>query len=93
MMKTETTTMTKLMERCDELGTVLKYGNRVFITWLDHASFNAEIYEFTETEEETGKSYVECELNKIAEATYFDDNGDAIKWCYDNMNSTAVRKE
>ncbi len=92
-MDKEIITMERLQERCDKLGAVLKFGNKVFTTWLDWASFNAEIYEFVETEEETGKSYVECELIKIAEATYFDDNGDAIKWCYDNMNSIAVRKE
>lgn len=86
-------TMEKLQEKCDRLGAVLKFGNKVFTTWLDCASFNAEIYEFVETEEETGKSYVECELKKIAAATYFDDNGDAIKWCYDNMNTQSVRKE
>lgn len=92
-MEKEIITMLKLQERCNELGAVLKFGNKVFTTWLDWTSFNAEIYEFVETEEETGKSYVECQLKKIAAATYFDDNGDAIKWCYDNMNSTAVGKE
>ena len=65
-MEKEIITMVKLQERCDELGAVLKYGDKVLTTWLDHASFNAEIYEFVETEEETGKSYVECELTKIA---------------------------
>lgn len=84
-MEKEIITMIKLQERCDELGAVLKYGDKILTTWLDHASFNAEIYEFAETEEATGKSYVECELKKIAAATYFDDNGDAIKWCFDNI--------
>ena len=47
-------------------GAVLKMGDKVLVT--DHAwkGFIAGVYEFIETPEETGYSYIECRLNLIA---------------------------
>lgn len=62
-------------------GAVLKYGDRVLVTDIAWRGFIAGVYEFLETEEETGLSYVECRLNLIAmsEET-FGDGGHAIAW-------------
>ncbi|HRU98614.1 MAG TPA: hypothetical protein P5092_14420 [Ruminococcus sp.] len=81
------TNMEHLREVCAEQGAVLKYGERVFAAALTTSGFEAAVYEFIETEEETGLSYVECRLNLRTTAPMpFDDNGDAIKWCFDHLN-------
>ena len=62
-------------------GAVLKMGDKVLVT--DHAwkGFIAGVYEFIETPEETGYSYIECRLNLIAmSAELFEDGGHAIAW-------------
>lgn len=62
-------------------GAVLKMGDKVLVT--DHAwkGFIAGVYEFIETPEETGYSYIECRLNLIAmSAELFQDGGHAIAW-------------
>lgn len=82
-----TTNMEKLRGICGEQGAVLKYGERVLATALTEGGFTAAIYEFIETEEETGLSYVECRLGfRTSAPMLFDDNGDAIKWCFDHLN-------
>lgn len=62
-------------------GAVLKYGDRVLVTDIAWKGYIAGVYEFLETEEETGLSCVECRLNLIAmsEET-FEDGGHAIAW-------------
>ena len=58
---------------------VLKMGDKVLVT--DHAwkGFIAGVYEFIETPEETGYSYIECRLNLISISTQlFEDDGHAI---------------
>ena len=62
-------------------GAVLKMGDKVLVT--DHAwkGFIAGVYEFIETPEETGYSYIECRLNLISmSAELFEDGGHAIAW-------------
>ena len=82
-----TTNMEHLHEKCGEQGAVLKYGERVLVTALTYSGFEAAVYEFIEDEAETGLSYVECRLNRRTTAPMpFDDNGDAIKWCFDHLN-------
>ena len=55
-------------------GAVLKMGDKVL-------GFIAGVYEFIETPEETGYSYIECRLNLIAmSAELFEDGGHAIAW-------------
>lgn len=83
----QVTTMEHLRVRCGEEGAMLKYGDRVLATALTYNGFEAAVYEFLEDEEETGLSYVECRLNlRTTCNTSFDDNGDAIKWCFDHLN-------
>ena len=83
-----TTTMEKLWSGgCAEQGAVLKFGDKVLVCGLTYRGFESAIYEFIETEEETGLSYIECRLNlRIASPKTFDDGGDAMKWFYDNVN-------
>ena len=83
-----TTTMEKLWnDGCAEQGAVLKYSDKVLVCGLTYRGFESAVYEFIETEEETGLSYIECRLNlRIASPKPFDDGGDAMKWCYDNID-------
>ena len=82
-----TTTMEQLCEICGEQGAVLKYGEKVLVAALDYSGFHAAVYEFIETEEETGMGYVECRLNlRTTAAMPFDDNGDAVRWCFEHLD-------
>lgn len=85
----KTTTMENLWSNgCAEQGAVLKYGDRVMVTGLTWRGFEAAVYEFIEDEEKTGLSYIECRLNlRTANPKPFNDGGDAIKWCFENMNN------
>lgn len=84
----QVTTMEHLWNNgCTEQGTALKYGDRVLVTGLTYKGFEAAIYEFIENEEETDLSYIECRINLHTVAPMpFDDGGDAIKWCFDQLN-------
>ena len=65
---------------------MLKYGDKVLVTGLTCRGFKAAVYEFIEDEEETGLSYIECRLNlRTTAQTPFDDGGDAMKWCFDQL--------
>lgn len=85
----KTTTMENLWSSgCAEQGAVLKYGDKVLVTWLTWKWFEAAVYEFIEDEEETGLSYIECRLNlRTANPRHFNDGGDAMKWCFENLNN------
>lgn len=73
---------------CAEQGAVLKYGDKVLVTGLTWKGFEAAVYEFIEDEEETGLSYIECRLNlRTANPRPFNDGGDAMKWCFENLNN------
>lgn len=50
------------MNGCSTQGAVLKYGEKVLVCGLTYRGFEAAIYDFIETEEETGLSYIECRL-------------------------------
>ena len=82
------TTMEELWSNsCAEQGAVLKYGDKVLVCGLTYRGFESAIYEFIETEEKTQQSYIECKIQlKTKCPTPFDDGGDAMKWCYDNVN-------
>ena len=85
----KTTTMENLWSSgCAEQGAVLKYGDKVLATGLTWKGFEAAVYEFIEDEEETGLSYIECRLNlRTANPRPFNDGGDAMKWCFENLNN------
>ncbi|MDE5946394.1 MAG: hypothetical protein K2G63_03660 [Oscillospiraceae bacterium] len=85
----QVTTMEQLeMNGCSEQGAVLKYGEKVLVCGLTYRGFEAAVYEFIEDEEETGLSYIECRLNlRTACNQPFDDGGNAMKWCFENLNS------
>ena len=79
---TEFTTMEKLQMKVGPSGAVLKYGEKVLVTYETYYGFAAEVYEFVETSEETGLGYIECRLSLIDKAeNYFEDGGHAIAWC------------
>lgn len=62
-------------------GAVLRMGDRVLVTDHGWKGFIAGVYEFIETEEETGLGYIECRLNLIAmSGELFEDGGHAIAW-------------
>lgn len=84
----QTTTMEKLWcSGCAEQGAVLRYGELALAVGLTYRGFEAAVYEFIESEEETGLSYIECRLNLRTVAPMpFDDGGDAMKWCFDHLN-------
>ena len=77
-----TTTMENLgMKVTAGEGAVLKYGDKVLVTDIGWKGFIAAVYEFIETEEETGLGHIECRLNLIAMAAeIFPDGGSAIAW-------------
>jgi len=87
-MKWEQTTSMEHLESsgCSTQGAVLKYGDMVLVCGLTYRRFEAAIYEFIEDEEETGLSYIECRINLHTVAPHpFDDGGDAMKWCFDEL--------
>ena len=62
-------------------GAVLRMGNKVLVTDHSWKGFIAGVYEYIETPEETGYSYIECRLNLIAMSEeLFEDGGHAIAW-------------
>lgn len=79
---TEFTTMEKLQMKVGPSGSVLKYGDKVLVTYETYYGFAAEVYEFVEISEETGLGYIECRLSLIDKAEkHFEDGGHAIAWC------------
>lgn len=79
----EFTTMEKLqMEVSSCYGCVIKYGDHVITSDVNHkGQYNAIIYEFVETPEETGLGDIECRLQQIQATDHaFKDNGHAIAW-------------
>lgn len=63
-------------------GAILQYQGMVLITNMNwKGQYEAAIYEFIETPEETGFGDIECRLNlvEISDETY-EDSGHAIAW-------------
>lgn len=78
------TTIEKLQMEVSRSGAVLKYGDKVFVTYENYkGEFYAEIYELVETPEETGLDSIECRAAFIEKSLEsFEDNGHAIAWCF-----------
>ena len=63
-------------------GAAVTFGEKVLVTMTNwRGQYEAAIYEFIETPEETGLGAIECRLNltEIAEGT-FADSGHAMRW-------------
>ena len=80
------TTMEHLEMEIGCSGSVMKYGDLVFAAFQNwKGEFEAEIYKFVETPEETGLGFIECRISRIAKSTKpFADGGHAIEWCINN---------
>lgn len=68
-------------------GAVLKYGDKVLVANMNwKGQYEAAIYEFVETPEETGLGDIECRLNLIDIANKtFKDGGHAMAWCMNRI--------
>ena len=78
----ETTMENLWSEGCAEQGAVLKYNDKVMVTGLSWKGFEAAVYEFVETPEDTGLGDIECSLNLIESSKeVYEDGGHAMAWC------------
>lgn len=68
-------------------GAVVKFGNNVLFAGAAGHKFIGAVYEFVETEEETGLSYIELCLNLVAMSEDgFEDSGHAIAWAMQQVS-------
>lgn len=78
----ETTMEDLWCDGCAEQGAVLKYDDKVLVTGMSWKGFEAAVYEFIETPEETGLGDIECRLNLIETSKeVYKDGGHAMAWC------------
>ncbi len=79
----ETTTIEHLQDKIPSCyGAAVTFGEKVLVTMVNwKGQYEAAIYEFIETPEETGLGQIECRINlvEIADET-FADGGHAIEW-------------
>ena len=79
----QTTTIEHLQDKIPCCyGGALTYGENVLVTMVNwRGQYEAAIYEFIETPEETGLGEIECRLNlvEVADET-FKDGGHAMQW-------------
>ena len=79
----QTTTIEHLQDKIPCCyGGALTFGEKVLVTMVNwRGQYEAAIYEFIETPEETGLGEIECRLNllEIADET-FRDSGHAMAW-------------
>ncbi len=79
----QTTTIEHLQDKIPCCyGGALTFGEKVLVTMVNwRGQYEAAIYEFIETPEETGLGAIECRLNlvEIADET-FPDGGHAMQW-------------
>lgn len=79
----QTTTIEHLQDQIPSCyGAAVTFGEKVLVTMVNwRGKYEAAIYEFIETPEETGLGAIECRLNltEIAEGT-FTDGGHAMQW-------------
>ncbi len=79
----ETTTIEHLQEKIPSCyGAAVTFGETVLVTMANwKGQYEAAIYEFIETPEETGLGQIECRINlvEIADDT-FADGGHAMQW-------------
>ena len=63
-------------------GAAVTFGEKVLVTMVNwRGQYEAAIYEFVETPEETGLGDIECRLNltEVADRT-FPDSGQGMEW-------------
>lgn len=79
----------------ENLTDELRPGYDALVTYKKHVctarqnwkgGYEASIYEFID-EPEDGFAEIECRLSKIDGAENFQTSGDAIKWCFDELDS------
>ena len=79
----QTTTIEHLQDQIPSCyGAAVTFGEKVLVTMVNwRGKYEAAIYEFIETPEETGLGDIECRLNlvEIADGT-FPDGGHAMQW-------------
>ncbi len=79
----QTTTIEHLQDKIPCCyGGALTFGEKVLVTMVNwRGQYEAAIYEFIETPEETGLGAIECRLNlvEVADET-FGDGGHAMQW-------------
>ena len=79
----QTTTIEHLQDQIPSCyGAVVTFREKVLVTMTNwRGQYEAAIYEFIETPEETGLGQIECRLNltEIADGT-FKDGGHAMQW-------------
>lgn len=79
----QTTTIEHLQDKIPCCyGGALTFGKKVLVTMVNwRGQYEAAIYEFIETPEETGLGAIECRLNlaEVADET-FQDGGHAMQW-------------
>ena len=83
----EITTMEHLwMDGNAEQGAVLQHGDKVLVCGLTYRGFEAAVYEFIETAEETGLGYIECRIQLLEKNDApFDEGGQAMAWCFSRV--------
>ena len=79
----QTTTIEHLQDKIPCCyGGALTFGEKVLVTMMNwRGQYEAAIYEFIETPEETGLGAIECRINLMEVADeIFKDGGHAMQW-------------
>ena len=79
----QTTTIEHLQDKIPCCyGGALTFGEKVLVTMVNwRGQYEAAIYEFIETPEETGLGAIECRINLVEVADeIFKDGGHAMQW-------------
>ena len=79
----QTTTIEHLQDKIPCCyGGALTFGEKVLVTMMNwRGQYEAAIYEFIETPEETGLGAIECRINLVEVADeIFKDGGHAMQW-------------
>ena len=79
----QTTTIEHLQDQIPSCyGGALTFGEKVLVTMVNwRGQYEAAIYEFIETPEETGLGAIECRINLVEVADeIFKDGGHAMQW-------------
>lgn len=88
MMWDKVTTMENLAANsCSINGGVLEYENYVLVCGLTYRGFEAAIYSISAENRESFDCESEISLYKVC-SEVFERNGDAMKWCYDNVKKS-----
>ena len=79
----QTTTIEHLQDQIPSCyGGALTFGEKVLVTMVNwRGQYEAAIYEFIETSDETGLGAIECRINLVEVADeIFKDGGHAMQW-------------